>query len=204
MLSALLLSFSMSDAFAADPAAGKALYAACVSCHGAVGEGNPAMSAPVIGGQEAWYLERQLRAFRGGSRGADASKDVNGATMAAMAQTLPDDAAVANVAAYVATLAPPPAKPAGGGDAARGKTLYAACAACHGASGEGSAVAQAPALWRQQDTYIERQLGAFRAGVRGGDAAKDPTGATMAPMAKALPDAAAMKDVAAYIATLKR
>lgn len=200
MLSTVVLVLSFSAALAGDAAAGKPLYAACVSCHGANGEGNPAMNAPVIGGQEPWYLERQLKHFRAGVRGADPI----GAAMAPMAKTLADDAAVANVAAYVATLTPPPAKPAAGGDAAKGKALYQACAACHGANGEGNQAMNAPALWRQQDTYLVRQLVAFKAGGRGGDAAKDPIGGTMAPMAKTLPDEAAMKDVAAYIATLKR
>ncbi|HET9025867.1 MAG TPA: c-type cytochrome, partial [Burkholderiaceae bacterium] len=40
----------------ADPAAGQALYAVCAACHGAEGEGNPAMNAPKLAGQGPWYL----------------------------------------------------------------------------------------------------------------------------------------------------
>lgn len=200
----LFFTLGIGDAAAADPAAGKLLYATCVGCHGDNGEGNAVMSAPVIGGQEVWYLERQLKDFRSGVRAGDAAKDPNGAMMAPMAKSLADDAAVANVAAYVATLAPPAAKPAAGGDVAKGKVLYVVCASCHGASAEGNVATNAPALWRQQDAYVARQLAAFKAGLRGADPSKDPIGATMAPMAKALADEAAMRDVAAYIATLKR
>ena len=44
----------------------------------------------------------------------------------------------------------------------------------------------------------------FRAGIRGADPAKDPTGAQMAPMAKSLPDEKSVRDVAAYIGTLQK
>ena len=68
------------------------------------GEGNPALNAPAIAGQDAAYLERQLRSFRSELRGNHKS-DVFGAQMrAAAAATLVDDASVAKVATYVATL----------------------------------------------------------------------------------------------------
>ena len=41
---------------AGDPAKGQALYATCASCHGANGEGNQALNAPAIAGQQDWYL----------------------------------------------------------------------------------------------------------------------------------------------------
>ncbi|MDZ7685751.1 MAG: c-type cytochrome [Gammaproteobacteria bacterium] len=43
-----------------DPVAGKALYATCVSCHGADGSGNPDLNAPRITGLGEWYVARQL------------------------------------------------------------------------------------------------------------------------------------------------
>ena len=57
--------------------------------------------------------------------------------MAPFAAMLADDAAMRNVAAYIATLPdqPPPATVAG--DATRGATLYTTCAACHGDAGRG-------------------------------------------------------------------
>ena len=53
-------------ALAAD---GKALFAPCIACHGSRAEGNPALNAPAIAGQDAAYLERQLRNFRSERRG---------------------------------------------------------------------------------------------------------------------------------------
>ena len=68
------------------------------------------------------------------------------------------------------------------GDAAAGKALFAACAACHGASGEGIAAVNAPALGGQDAGYIARQLANFRSGIRGANPA-DTLGAQMRGMA---------------------
>ena len=64
---AALPTFSQTQALAAaDPAAGAGQYAVCTACHGPSGEGNPALNAPRIAGQDAWYVRRQLHAFRDG------------------------------------------------------------------------------------------------------------------------------------------
>ena len=86
-----------------DAAAGKAAYAICATCHGANGEGNKALNAPAIAGQNDWYIVRQLYNFKNGIRGAD-PKDSYGQQMRPMAMTLADDAAINNVAAYISTL----------------------------------------------------------------------------------------------------
>ena len=119
-----------------DAAAGQALYAVCAACHGAQGEGNPALNAPKLSGQSAWYLKRQLQNFKSGARGT-ADKDVFGKMMAPMAATLPDDAAIDNVVAYIRTLPDNPAPHTVTTDASNGKKLYETCAACHGADGRG-------------------------------------------------------------------
>ncbi|MDY6983736.1 MAG: c-type cytochrome, partial [Pseudomonadota bacterium] len=46
-----------------DTANGEKLYATCVSCHGANGEGNEALGAPALAGRSDWYLVRQLERF---------------------------------------------------------------------------------------------------------------------------------------------
>jgi len=51
--------------------------------------------------------------------------------------------------------------------AAQGAAVFAACAACHGANGEGNAALNGPALAGQHAAYLERQLQNFRAGRRG-------------------------------------
>ena len=78
-------------------------YAICQACHGAQGEGNKALNAPKLAGQQDWYLVRQLQNFKAGIRGTHA-KDMFGMQMRPMAMTLANDAAVNNVAAYIASL----------------------------------------------------------------------------------------------------
>jgi len=75
----------------------------CAACHGPAAEGNPALNSPRLAGADDWYLVAQLEAFRGGVRGSHA-QDRTGKQMRAMAGVLPDDAAVAAVAAYIRSL----------------------------------------------------------------------------------------------------
>ena len=179
--------------------AGAAAYNICASCHGANGEGNQALNAPRIAGQQAWYLEQQLHNFRKGVRGTHA-EDIFGKTMAPMAAGLASDQAVSDVSAYVATLSGAKSAATLGGDASAGKAAYGTCVACHGANGEGNQALNAPKLGGLQDWYVARQLKNFKTGVRGAHA-EDTFGKMMAPMAMALDDAA-VNNVAAYIATL--
>jgi cytochrome c oxidase subunit 2 len=177
--------------------AGKALYATCAACHGAAGEGNQAMNAPKLGGQGAWYLERQLRQFKLGARGTH-DKDVFGKMMAPMASTLTDDTAIADVVAYIGTLPDARVVATIKGDVDTGRRRYATCAACHGADGRGIAATQAPRLQGMSDWYMARQLKNFREGVRGTHP-QDIYGAQMALVAGMLADDAAAGDVLAYI-----
>jgi cytochrome c oxidase subunit 2 len=83
---------------------------------------------------------------------------------------------------------------------AAGQAQYAVCAACHGAQGEGNQAMNGPKLAGQQAWYIERQLEHFKNGARGGEG--DTLGQTMAPMANMLADDNAVRNMAAYIASL--
>ncbi|WP_427913151.1 c-type cytochrome [Ramlibacter sp. MMS24-I3-19] len=185
---------------AADVAVGKTLYATCAACHGAQAEGNIATNAPRLNGQAAWYLERQLRQFKAGVRGAH-EKDQYGKLMAPMAATLVDDAAIADVAAYIAALpaAPRPAATVHG-DAERGRSHFATCAACHGADARGNFATNAPRLQGASDWYLARQLRNFRDGVRGAHP-QDEYGGQMALMAGMLVDDAEIGDMVAYLNT---
>lgn len=180
-----------------DPVAGKVAYAVCAGCHGANGEGNLALNAPKLSGQGAWYLARQLHQFKQATRGTN-EKDVFGKMMAPMAATLPDDAAVANVVAYIATLPDTPAAPTIKGNVDKGRDRYATCAACHGPDAGGITATKAPRLKGMSDWYLARQLKNFRDGVRGAHA-QDVYGGQMALMAGMLADDAAIGDVLAYI-----
>lgn len=87
-------------------------------------------------------------------------------------------------------------------DANAGKALYATCAACHGANGEGVKATNAPAIAGQEPWYLLRQLKNFKEGIRGTHA-QDTYGTQMRPMAMMLADETAMKNVIAYIQTFK-
>ena len=102
-LTALASLYSATTLAAGDAAKGKALYSVCAACHGANGEGQEALNAPKLAGQQDWYVIRQLQNFKAGIRGAN-PKDTNGMTMAPMAQTLPNEQAIADVAAFIKTL----------------------------------------------------------------------------------------------------
>ncbi|MEM1436139.1 MAG: c-type cytochrome [Pseudomonadota bacterium] len=86
-----------------DAAAGAASYAVCAACHGQNAEGNQAMGAPRLAGQDDWYLVQQLKNYKTGLRAYDPA-DVWGAQMKGMAMTLADDAAINNVVAYISSL----------------------------------------------------------------------------------------------------
>lgn len=86
-----------------DAVRGHELYATCVSCHGAKGEGNQAVGAPALAARTDWYLVTQLQNYKTGLRGSD-PRDTHGAQMRAVASTLPDTQAIIDVVAYINTL----------------------------------------------------------------------------------------------------
>lgn len=189
-------------AAAGDPQQGQAMYAVCSACHGANGEGNVALNAPKIAGQEDWYVRRQLAYYKAGIRGTKPG-DLYGPTMAPMAATLATDAAVANMAAYVASLPNTPAAPTISGDVDKGRQIFEpVCGVCHGADGSGIWAVNAPELAGMNDWYLARQLQYFKDGVRGPHAG-DEYGFQMSLMVSALGDEQAINDVVAYINTLR-
>ena len=113
-----------------------------------------------------------------------------------------DATAIDNVVAYIETLTAPPAPATVKGDVTVGKQLYATCAACHGAQGEGNLQLNAPRLAGQSDWYLVRQLKDFKSGLRGGQP-NDALGMQMKPMAAMLANDQAIDDVIAYIDTLQ-
>ena len=198
---AALPTFGETQALAkADPLAGAAQYAVCMACHGPSGEGNPALNAPRLAGQEAWYLRRQLQNFRSGQRGAH-ERDTFGSQMRAFASMLPDDTAIRNLSAYIETLPGNAQQATVTGDAKRGGSLYHTCAACHGSEGQGIWALNAPRLANMSDWYLARQLQNFQQRVRGGHE-HDYYGWQMATMADSLKNERSINDVVAYINTL--
>jgi cytochrome c oxidase subunit 2 len=83
-----------------DATNGASHYVSCGACHGANGQGNVALQAPPLTGQDDWYLKRQLENFRHGVRGAH-QEDTYGHQMVLMARSLHDEQAVDDLLAYL-------------------------------------------------------------------------------------------------------
>lgn len=180
---------------------GREVFETCVPCHNADGSGNPAVGAPNIAGMKAWYVEEQLGKFRAGVRGAQFN-DMEGMRMRPMAQSLDSDADVAAVARYVESM--PPVRHAASlpGDPRAGQALFATCSACHGENGGGNPDLKAPRIAGTDDWYLATELRKFRSGVRG-TSPKDMEGRLMRPMARTLANEDAIRNVVAYVETLK-
>jgi len=182
-------------------ARGQQVFQTCVPCHQADGSGNAEIGAPNIAGMNAWYVEEELEKFRAGSRGAHFS-DMEGMRMRPMALSLGSDEDVHLVAQYVESL--PPVRHAATlpGDAQAGAALFATCSACHGDNGAGNPDLKAPRIAGVDDWYLAAELRKFKSGVRGTNP-KDREGRLMRPMARTLADDDAVRNVVAYVETLK-
>lgn len=134
-----------------DPAAGKIAAGQCRTCHGINGFARIPI-APHIGGEPVSYLQRQLAAFRDGTRAHE--------MMTVVAAGL-DDQAIADLAAWYASQSITVALAPGQGEDAAPQD----CVACHGADGV-ALIDDAPNLAGENLIYIDTQLKAFRTGKR--------------------------------------
>lgn len=177
----------------AEAGAGKA--AVCLACHGMNGN-STTPEWPRLAGQQAAYIERQLKLFREGER--------TDPLMSPMAINLSDED-IKDLAAYYAAQTPtgleadPSYWQAGqklyrGGDPARG---IPGCIACHGPAGKGNPPAGYPTLRAQHAVYTQKQLQAYAAGTRPGDQA-----AIMTTISKRL-TAEDIRNLASYIQGLR-
>lgn len=87
-----------------NPLAGEAQYGVCIACHGPAGLGNEALGSPPLIGQSDWYMLSQLKHFKNGIRGGNPAIDMDGASMRAIAMTIPDEKAMRDLVAYIRTL----------------------------------------------------------------------------------------------------
>lgn len=201
-----LLAGLCTAASAEDLVRGEKLYNLCSQCHGEQGEGTALSLAPTIAGLPAWYVESQLTKFYTGIRGRHPD-DIGGMRMRPMTlyfnRPATRDSDFAAVSAYIESMPAQPAEPLlSGGDPAKGQQAYSLCIACHGPDGMGNEALQAPPIVNINDWYALTQLQNYKSGIRGRDP-RDSSGATMWPMAATLADEQAMKDVIAYILTLR-
>ncbi|EZP38733.1 c-type cytochrome [Janthinobacterium lividum] len=153
----------------ADAAKGATLYAdgdaarglpACVSCHGAAGNSTITVN-PKLAGQHESYIYKQLVDFTTPQR--------NQPVMTTYAKML-SDADKKNIAAYLGTQLSKPGAAKNKDTIDLGKKIYrggiaskqvAACASCHGATGNGIPV-QYPRIAGQHQDYTVAQLTLFR------------------------------------------
>lgn len=136
----------------------------CAACHTADGSrGSPAN--PILQGQHADYLAKQLHEFKDGKR--------KNAVMQGMAAPL-SDADIKNVSAFYASKTAKPGFAKNKELVALGEKIYRggiakksvpACAGCHSPNGAGIPV-QYPRLAGQHADYTKVQLTAFRQGER--------------------------------------
>jgi cytochrome c553 len=147
--------------------AGRTKAATCAACHGVDGN-SVTPDWPMLAGQHAGYIVRQLRAFKEGER-----TDV---TMKPFADMLSEQDML-DVAAYFEAQTPTP-KGADPALVTLGQQIYrggvpgrgvAACIACHGPDGDGNPLAAYPRIGGQHAAYTTKQLNLYRTGDRRSD-----------------------------------
>ena len=165
----------------------------CAACHTSDGSrGSPAN--PILQGQHAEYLVKQLTEFKSGKR--------PNPVMGGMASALNDED-MRNLAAYFASKQAKPGFAKSKDTVALGEKIYRggiaakqvpACAGCHSPTGAGIP-AQYPRLGGQHADYAEAQLVAFRSGARANSAQMTAIAARMSDKE--------IKAVADYVAGLR-
>lgn len=143
---------------------GSIATAVCGACH--LADGNRGAAAnPIIAGQHADYLVKELADFKSDKRPSPIMKP--------MAMAL-SDADMRSVAAFYASKSAKPGFAKNKAYAAEGERIWRggipergipSCAGCHGPAGAGIP-AQYPKLAGQHADYLEAQLVAFRSGAR--------------------------------------
>lgn len=182
-------------AIAQDSVGRKLATEVCSSCHGPRGE-SVSSAFPRLAGQQAQYLDVQLKAFRDRTRGDPMAQ----AYMWGMASQL-DDASIASLATYYSSQKAVHGAPGAANAAAQGKAIYEAgiaganaqpCATCHGKDGEGNGIY--PRLAGQHSEYLVKQLVVFKSSLRA-----DTNAAIMHNISSAM-SFEQMEAVAAYLA----
>lgn len=159
VIAAALAALCVSPALAAD---GKALFAAkgCQACHGEAGA-RPIAGSPVIAGQNAVYLLRQMTEIADGTRSSVPVKVMK----PVIDKTTPDERKA--LAEWLATQKPAEAQAGDKAKAEKGAELFDenGCIGCHGADGL-KPLADYPFLAGQRKDYLMVQIKAIRDEIR--------------------------------------
>jgi cytochrome c553 len=168
----------------------------CSACHGENGRSKVA-ATPSLAGQQAQYLQQQLKDFRSQTR-----SEANQQAYMWGVSALLDDNAIAGLAEYYAAQTPAPGIAGPKQQVAAGRQIYAeglplqdvkACADCHGAQAQGAA--GFPRLAGQHADYLTSQLRLFK------KTPLRPHGVLMKGELRAMSDAQ-MRAVAVYLQSL--
>ena len=150
----------------------------CTWCHGTGAQGYTV--APRLAGQQALYIEAQLRGYAAHIRDNPLSKQY----MWGAAANLRTDT-VRDLADYFASLPPKSAHDGRWALAAKGQSIYlqgipdaniVACLACHGPGGQG--VREIPRLGGLSYFYLKRRLGEWGQGYHSAPASPMPLAAS--------------------------
>ncbi len=149
-----------------DPVNGKEVADPCSACHGETGKAKVRPNFPLLAGQTAPYIYKQMMDYKEARRGHGIMQN--------FASSL-SKKEIADVAAYFQSQALPPPVPAKVSErAARlvdkgdGPRLLPPCSACHGRDGKG-AVVDVPALAGQRADYFIVTMQAYKSGERAND-----------------------------------
>lgn len=162
----------------------------CAACHGQ--GGNSRSSAmPIIAGQDAAYLKKQIADYAAGKRVS--------AEMEPYAKQVVN-IGVDDVAAYFASRRREPTPIQSPADAvARGRSAAAQCTVCHGPQGLGDPAKLIPSLAGQAPGYLREQMLLFKQDRR---SPGDPALAALKALLKTIPDET-LGDLAAYYSSLR-
>jgi cytochrome c553 len=130
---------------------GKAVSAACTSCHGADGNSKTA-GTPNLAGQQPIYFVAATQEYLTGARAS--------APMDPMLRKL-GKLDIESVALYFASQTPAPRSAPPKGDAAAGEPKTAVCGGCHGSHGV-STDAATPSLASEDPQYLTQAIKAYR------------------------------------------
>jgi cytochrome c553 len=142
---------------------------ACSKCHGPSGNGiSISPLFPILAGQQATYIELQLKQLRQRSRSDPHAR----AFMWGISRGLSDEE-IAGLAQYFSSKpSAPPSPPHDASMAAQGKELYERplqlesgevnCQNCHGVHGEGKSKQAIPRLAGQHKGYLDLQIHYYR------------------------------------------